>query len=80
MICMCGHMERAHFQGGQCRICWCAIFEPSIGEPAGTPHPIREEFRPAELLPEPILALQEAAAAVEEYGPVSPSSMPRSDL
>jgi hypothetical protein len=40
-LCCCGHMERSHFAGGWCRICWCAIFETSVVENPGTPYPTR---------------------------------------
>ena len=62
MICMCGHPRRVHAQDGACNICWCFQFESSVVENPGAPHRIREEFRPAELLPEPIEVLQEVAS------------------
>ena len=46
-LCCCGHMERSHFAGGWCRICWCAIFETSEVENPGTPYPTRTKPRVA---------------------------------
>jgi hypothetical protein len=71
---MCGHPRRVHAQDGACNICWCFQFESSAVENPGTPHRIREVVK----LPAPTWA--DESPPIEEYEPVSPSSMPRGDL